>query len=433
MAAAMRLEKPDRTPVMCQLAIGHYFLNTTVPREDIWFSAEGFAEALVTLARRYRFDGVLVNLLPAPPDWRKEIARTTDEGDGTRVIEWRGGGGCRIPPDDNLHHSPAYQPPSLEAVEPGALWYDDPHGVGGMRHPFRFRDGAMQSAKCTMHNVQRTETKSIGNKQWPMANCQGTMDGGRRTTERRTGDGGPGTAKGRVGTNGYFPEYLFRTVEMLRGRVGEELSVHAEVFSPFTQLMELFGYGDALMHLVTDAEKCEAMLARYAGGTAELAGEFARRGADAVLVSSAFAGAGFISREYYRRFVQPYERPVVEAVKAASPRTPVYVHTCGAIGDRLEMMVETGYNGIDTLDPPPLGNVDLADAVKRLRGKAFIKGNMDPVGTLLNGTPETVRRDARMRLETAGREGGYILSSACSVAPRVRPENLAVLAEEAEK
>ena len=47
--------------------------------------------------------------------------------------------------------------------------------------------------------------------------------------------------------------------------------------------------------------------------------------------------------------------------------------------------------------------------------------------------PETVRKDARMRLTTAAGDGGYILSSACSVAPRVRPENLMVLAEEAEK
>jgi uroporphyrinogen-III decarboxylase len=388
MAAAMRLEKPDRTPVMCQLAIGHYFLNTAVPREEIWFSAEGFAEALATLARRYRFDGALVNLLPAPPEWRSGIARVSEEPGGMRVIEWKGGGGCRIPPDDNLHHFPAYEPPPFDAVRLEDLWYDDPHGVGGMRYPFRFRTAGRQ---------------------------------------RRTGDRGRGTA------TGYFPEYLFRTVALLRERAGEELSVHAEVFSPFTQLMELFGYGEALMRLVTDAERCEGMLARYAGGTAELAGEFARRGADAVLVSSAFAGAGFISREFYRRFVQPYERRVVEAVKAASPQMPVYVHTCGAIGDRLELMVETGFNGIDTLDPPPLGDVELADAVRRLRGKAFIKGNMDPVGTLLNGTPEAVRQDARMRLRTAGREGGYILSSACSVAPGVEAETLMVLAEEAER
>jgi len=108
---------------------------------------------------------------------------------------------------------------------------------------------------------------------------------------------------------------------------------------------------------------------------------------------------------------------------------PVYVHTCGAIGDRLELLLQSGFNGVDTLDPPPLGDVQLADAVKRLHGKAFIKGNIDPVNTLLKGTADRVRHDAKMRTLTAGPGGGYILSSACSVAPRVPPENMEVLAE----
>ena len=44
----------------------------------------------------------------------------------------------------------------------------------------------------------------------------------------------------------------------------------------------------------------------------------------------------------------------------------------------------------DTLDPPPLGTVDLKEAKRLLTGKTFIKGNIDPVNTLLNGTPEEI-------------------------------------------
>ena len=63
MARAMHRDAlPDRVPVMCQLAIGHYFLNTGLSPIDIWFTSEGFAEALVMLQRRYRFDGILINL-----------------------------------------------------------------------------------------------------------------------------------------------------------------------------------------------------------------------------------------------------------------------------------------------------------------------------------------------------------------------------------
>lgn len=377
--AAMRLERARRVPVMCQLAIGHYFLNTDLPREEIWFGAEGFCEALTALARRYRFDGVLVNLMPQAPAWRSWIERTETEPDGTLVLHWKQGGGCRIPPDDNLHHFPEWQPPPFEEVDPARLYYDDPHGAGGLKYPFHFG------------------------------------------LEPDAGDKGD-----------YFPDYLFRSVDRLVGSVKGDLSIHAEVFSPFTQLMELFGYSEALMRLVTDAEKCCDILARYAEGAADLAVRYARRGADAILVSSAFAGGGFISRDFYSRYVLPYERRVTEAVKAEQPGVPVYVHTCGAIGDRLELMLEGGYNGIDTLDPPPLGTVELADAVERLRCRAFIKGNMDPVGTLLHGDAQRVREDARQRILTAGPAGGYILSSACSVPPRTKPENLAALAEVAD-
>ena len=379
-AAAMRLERPERVPVMTQLALGHYFLRVDLPNEDIWFSAEGFSEALVTLARRYDFDGVLVNLMSAPPGWRDGIDRVDEADDGTRTLYWKTGGYCVIPPDDNLHSFPEYRPPSIDEVDPEAVYYLDPHGPGGLKYPFHFGP------------------------------------------EPETPD-----------PDDFFPDYLFRNLDILTETAGDDLSIHAEYFSPFTQLMDLFGYENALMALVMDTGKCHAILERLAAGAADLARRQARRGVDAVLCSSAFAGAGFISRDYYREFVMPYEARVVAAVRDVRPDLPVYVHTCGAIGDRLEMMTEAGYDGVDTLDPPPLGDVELADAVERLKGKAFIKGNMDAVNTLLRGDVETVRRDARMRVETAGPNGGYILSSACSVAPRVDPDNLRVLAEVAEQ
>ena len=379
-AAAMRLEIPERVPVMCQLAIGHYFLHLDLPNEDIWFDAETFSEALIALARRYRFDGVLANLLPAPPDWRAWISRIEEDNNGARTLHWKEGGLCRIPPDDNLHHYPEYQPPAIDQVDPGTVYYDDPHGPGGLKYPFYF----------------------------------GLDPAGRDEAD-------------------YFPDYVFRTLDILQAKVGGELSIHSEVFSPFTQLMELFGYTNALMYLVTHADKCHAVLAGYARGTAALACRQAQRGVDAVLVSSAFAGAGFISRDFYNTFVHPYEKRVVDAVRQRYPQLPVYVHTCGAIGDRLELLLRSGFSGEDTLDPPPLGDVELADAVNRLSGKAFIKGNIDAVNTLLKGSLEYVRDDAAQRLRIAGPGGGYILSSACSAAPRVPPENLAVLAEVAEE
>ncbi len=73
----MRLGTPDRVPLMCQLALGHYFLNTGLDAIDIWHSTEHFGDALIQLQRRYGFDGILINLPGRDPNWRSDI-RTID-------------------------------------------------------------------------------------------------------------------------------------------------------------------------------------------------------------------------------------------------------------------------------------------------------------------------------------------------------------------
>jgi len=224
-----------------------------------------------------------------------------------------------------------------------------------------------------------------------------------------------------------FPSYQYDTIAYVRRHAGE-VSVHGEVFSPFTQLFELADHASVLTALMTDPGKVRACLQRLTAAAIALALGQAAAGADAILISSAFAGAGFISPAHYREFVLPYEKQVIDAVRRYHD-VPIYTHTCGAIGDRLELMMESGTNGIDTLDPPPLGTVHLADARRRTLGRVFLKGNIDPVNTMLLGTPDGVRAAARECLSVAGRSGGYILSTACAVPPATSPANILALAD----
>lgn len=371
MAAAMRHEAPDRVPVMCQLAIGHYFLHSGIDPVEVWHDSPTFAEALVRLQQRYGFDGILVNLPGRDPDWRRHLDRIEEDGTERRV-HWKNGLITVVPPDDNPH---VYQPdgrtrffPSFDDIDPARLHYVDPHDLSGISWPWRW------------------------------------------------GFDGPPDPDG-------FPPWQDATLRAVRERA-TDTSVHGEVFSPFTQLLELLDFQNALLALMDDPGKVEACLDALTDGTVELMRLLAAAGADAVLISSAFAGAGFVSPAHYERFVLPYEARAIAGFREAFPDTPVYTHTCGAIGDRLELLEATGTDGIDTLDPPPLGDVELADAKRRIGGRLFIKGNMDPVNTLLRGTPDHVREDAERRLAIGMPGGGYILSTACSVPPAAPPENI---------
>jgi len=69
-AAAMQHEVPDRVPVMCQLALGHYFLHSRHAPAEIWFDSEVFVRTLREFQQRYRFDGLLVNVPGRPERWR---------------------------------------------------------------------------------------------------------------------------------------------------------------------------------------------------------------------------------------------------------------------------------------------------------------------------------------------------------------------------
>jgi len=377
----MRHEMADRVPVFCQLALGHYFLNAGLPPHRIWFTSEGFAEALVKLQRRYRFDGLLINLPGRPPDLLAQLRRVEKTPDGER-LHWKNGETSFIPEDDNPRH---YSPD------------------GG---PTRRADFA------TIDPDKLQGIENLSGYWWNTIHVA-WLDG---------------AAPGLVTE---VPDYFLHTIRAVQTATQGAVSVNGEVFSPFTHFMELFGYENALMALLDDPPKVHALMERLTESSIAWAVAQARAGVDAVLISSAFAGGGFLSRDMYAEFVLPYERRLADTVRAE--HKPVYTHTCGNIGDRLDLMVETHIDGLDTLDPPPLGDSLLEEAKRDVGGKVFLKGNMNSVELLrAKAEPEVVAEASRC-LNAARAGGGYILSTACSVAPRVQPWKLEMLAPLAEQ
>jgi uroporphyrinogen-III decarboxylase len=226
-------------------------------------------------------------------------------------------------------------------------------------------------------------------------------------------------------------EHLFDVIAVVRERAGREHSLHGEVTSPLDYVLDLFGFEQAMIGFLEDPGRAARVLQKFTDGIVAVARGLVDGGVDAVKISSPFAGAGFLSAAFYRAFVLPYESQIVRAVESRGARA--YLHTCGDIHDRLELMAESGASGIECLDPPPLGRVELADAKRRVGGRLFIKGNVDPVHVLLAGGTERVRDDARRRVAAGKPGGGYILSTACSIAPRTPRENVLILREVAEE
>ncbi|MHB9034252.1 MAG: uroporphyrinogen decarboxylase family protein [Anaerolineae bacterium] len=120
-------------------------------------------------------------------------------------------------------------------------------------------------------------------------------------------------------------------------------------------------------------------------------------------------GAGsntVISPSFFREFCLPYDKIQNEALHAVG-MTIVY-HLCGGLMHQLELVAETGADGLETMTPPSMGgDCELAAATKRVGDKLFFIGGFDQNAGFERGTPEVARAQV-LALHAARPNGGYI-------------------------
>lgn len=362
---AMNLHKGDRVPLMCQFSIG-FMMNQLQPDPvQFWYDGKTFAEGLLTLRELFNFDGILVSLHGHSSNWKNGLLREERISEGKTKLYYA-----------NRVETHTWEDlPLVEYME--------------------------ESAKISVEDINID------------AEIPDKLD------------------YIPVSGNLYFhlsDASLYSIFDYLEERTGGEYSIHGEITSPFDYFLDKFGYENGLMGLLLFPEKCKQILQKYTEGVKAIAKGMCHCPIDAIKISSSFAGQGFISTEQYQEFVQPYESQIIEVIKREGKK--VYIHTCGSIGDRLELMRSSGASGLECLDPLPVGNVDLEDAFARIGNDMFIKGNIDSVNTLLFGSEDKIREDVGRILSIGKNKGlGFILSTACSIAPNVPRKNVQILYE----
>lgn len=366
--AAMNLETPDRVPLMCQFSIGSMMLQLETNPYLFWYDKHVYADGLIELCQKFRFDGILVSLHGHSDKWKEGLDKIETLEDGYK-----------------LHYNnrtEVHTLADLPMVE-------------------------FKTPKIEKDLYDIDIEKDIPDKINYIPVSHGL----------------------------YFDlneESMFDVFDILYSKVGDSVSIHGEITSPFDYFLDLLGYQNGLMALLMDPEKCKLIIKKYAEGVSKIASQMCDKHIDAIKISSPFAGMGFISSEQYEEFVLPYESEIIDTIRAKGKHA--YIHTCGSIGDRLEMMCKSGASGLECLDPYPLGNVDLEDAFNRVGNKIFIKGNIDSVNTLLNAEVNQAQNEITKIIQIGKSKGkGFILSTACSIAPRVSAERIKLLSTLIEK
>ncbi len=150
-------------------------------------------------------------------------------------------------------------------------------------------------------------------------------------------------------------------------------------------------------------------------------------GVDVVVFGDDYAdkNATLMSPRHFRQYVLPGLKRCVDAAHEAGAY--VVKHTDGNIMGIIDMIVETGIDALNPLEPP--AGMDIALLKERYGKRVALVGNID-CGYVLSQAPvEEVRHVTRETIATAKPGGGYCLSSSNSIHSSVKPENFMAMIE----
>jgi uroporphyrinogen-III decarboxylase len=151
-------------------------------------------------------------------------------------------------------------------------------------------------------------------------------------------------------------------------------------------------------------------------------------GADVIYLTDdyAYKTGTLMSRDHFQRFVLPWLARGVNAIHDAGGLC--IKHTDGDISGILDLIVDTGVDGIGPLEPAAGNN--LIDLRRKLGDSVALAGNVD-VDMLSRGTRSEVIEVTESLINGFSASGGFILSSGNTITASVKPENFRAMVETA--
>lgn len=206
------------------------------------------------------------------------------------------------------------------------------------------------------------------------------------------------------------------TISVLKRRVGDDKLIEGWIEGPCAEAADLRGINALMVDFFDDPDFVRRLFDFVLGMELKFAAAQVRAGAD--LIGIGDAAASLVGPQIYREFVLPYEHRMVDGVHALGAR--VRLHICGNTRRILKGMGELGCDMVDLDFLAPMREGRAA-----MGRDQVLAGNIDPLRTLRDGTPESVREAiAQCHLEAGAR---YIVGAGCEITRDTPHENLRAL------
>jgi MtaA/CmuA family methyltransferase len=207
-----------------------------------------------------------------------------------------------------------------------------------------------------------------------------------------------------------------KAVALFKERVGDSKLIEAWVEGPCAEAADLRGINGLMLDFYDDPDFVRDLFDFVVEMELTWAKVQIEAGADLIAVGD--AAASLVGPKIYNTMIWPYEKRMVDAIHAMGVR--VRLHICGNTRHILDGMGRLGCDIVDLDYLTPVG-----EARQKLGPLPAIMGNMDPVRSLRDGTPDTILRELAECHRHAGER--FVVGAGCEV-PRDTPsENVQVL------
>lgn len=178
----------------------------------------------------------------------------------------------------------------------------------------------------------------------------------------------------------------------------------------FERMHHLHGFENTLMDLYLEREKLEYLADRIVDTQVRIIQNISRRFPGKIhgfefTEDWGTETAAFISCELFEDFFVPRYKRIFGACKEAG--WDIWMHSCGKINALIPQLIECGVNALNMFQPVTNGIEEIG---REFAGKVCFYTCCDIQKTLVTGSMEQIRQEAKMLIDHWGTEnGGFIL------------------------
>jgi uroporphyrinogen decarboxylase len=213
----------------------------------------------------------------------------------------------------------------------------------------------------------------------------------------------------------------YTAIEQALATYGDSHAVIVHLNDVFSLPRYLMGMENLLMAIVAEPDLVQALVDMSVDLNLQMAREIVARGAEFVYTGDDIASntGPLMSPRHFRKLFYPGLCRVMGGYKELG--LTVIKHTDGNLWPIIDMIVDSGIDCLDPLDPQ--AGMTIAAVKAKYGDRIALKGNVDCAHLMTFGNPEETVAATREALAHGMPGGGFICSSSNSIHSGVKPEN----------